>query len=587
MHFNSVVSRVPLLAFLALGAALPTPAPAISILSGPSFTPSAKAPLAGRLRLTTDAASRLRIAVTAGTDHWERNFFDYETNHSVPLLGFKPDRTNQVTVTAIDRYRHETTAGTPIIFRTGPLPGNFPKINLLKSDPEKMEPGYTLFRILVGSPTYTAMVDNGGDVVWYANLPSTADMRQLDNGNLLTPLSTNFVEYNMLGETVRELAAPEGLPIDQHDAVPTDHGTILYISYEHHIVDHYPSSATNPDAPLQTTNVLYNQVVEISATDGALLHTWSLYDMLDPRRIDYLAFQIGLDPQHGNAVIEDPRDDSLIVSLRHQDAVIKFSRSGQLKWILGTHANWAAPWQPFLLTPVGSPFEWSYAQHAPLITPQGTLLLFDDGNYRASPFDAYVGDANNYSRAVEYDINEQTMEVTQVWDAGRTNTDVRLFAHALGNADWLPKTGNVLINYGNITYVDGLRPGPSGGSAVRIRELTHEPIPQVVFDLELYDRSKTNSVNTGYWVYRSHRVPDLYPHPADPVTDLTMTYEDGTPVLQFSADETRTYTVETSKDLQTWRDAGDATPEAESGEFSFVDDQADGLSTRYYRVMTE
>ena len=56
--------------------------------------------------------------------------------------------------------------------------------------------------------------------------------------------------------------------------------------------------------------------------------------MLDPRRITYLGGKIGTvwDSEHANAVIEDPRDDSLIVSMRAQNAVIKFSRAtGQLE----------------------------------------------------------------------------------------------------------------------------------------------------------------------------------------------------------------------------------------------------------------
>src|SRR5262249_39332709 len=157
------------------------------------------------------------------------------------------------------------------------------------------------------------------------------------------------------------------------------------------------------------------QIVELSATNSALLNTWSLIDMLDPTRIDYLTFLIpfwGVDAEHANAITEDPRDNSLIVSLRNQDAVVKFSRTtGQLKWILGPHQNWGPEWQPYLLNPVGPSFQWQYGQHAPVITPQGTLLLYDNGNLRAEPFDATVADADNYSRAVEYSIDETNMQV--------------------------------------------------------------------------------------------------------------------------------------------------------------------------------
>ena len=182
-------------------------------------------------------------------------------------------------------------------------------------------------------------------------------------------------------------------------------------------------------------------MVEISAANAALLNTWSPINVLDPLRITYLIdrWEGGWDSEHVNAVIEDPSDDSLIVSLRHQNAVVKISRAtGQLRWILGPPANWGPAWQPYLLTPVGTPFVWQYGQHSPILTPQGTLMLFDNGNFRASPFAPSVTDSNNYSRAVEYSINEQTMEVSQVWDYGRTNAAQRLYADHEGNAEPLP-----------------------------------------------------------------------------------------------------------------------------------------------------
>ncbi|MEZ4241635.1 MAG: aryl-sulfate sulfotransferase [Myxococcota bacterium] len=37
---------------------------------------------------------------------------------------------------------------------------------------------------------------------------------------------------------------------------------------------------------------------------------------------------------HANAVEVDPRDDTLIVSVRHQDAVLKLTRDGEIRWIL-------------------------------------------------------------------------------------------------------------------------------------------------------------------------------------------------------------------------------------------------------------
>lgn len=568
---------------------------ALTILSGPSFTKAANAPLAGLLQLTTDEDTRVSVSVSDGTDVWERRFYDYATTHSVPLLGFKPGRTNEITVTVYDRHHNPFTAAQPLAFITAPLPLNFPVLTLLQSDPARMEPGYTLFNLQVHGTTYwyVTIVDSGGEVVWYNSAPSTADVRQLDNGDLFMPAATSFVEMNLLGETVNTWAAAPGLPINVHDGVPTGHGTILYLSDAFALVTYYPTSMTNPSAPLVTSEIRYQRVAEISATNASLLNTWSPVNVLDPRRINYLITFGGgsWDSEHSNAVIEDPSDDSLIVSMRNQNAVIKFSRAtGQLIWILGPPENWGPDWQPYLLTPVGDPFFWQYGQHAPVITPQGTLLLFDDGNYRASPFDPPVPDTNNYSRAVEYSINEQTMEVSQVWDYGRTNVAERLYVGYEGNADPLPKTGNVLVDFPAVQYVNGVPPSSYGPTAtmVRLTEVTHDAVPQIVFDLQISMYANTNAAYEDCSAYRGHRIPDLYAHLPQPVADLSVSYQRGAPLLEFSADDARTYSIVASTNLVDWTVIGMASESpVQSGDFSFADTQSGGSPTRYYRVETQ
>jgi hypothetical protein len=570
---------------------------AVTILSGPSFTPATNAPLAGTVQLTTDEAARVSVSVNDGYGSWQRNFYDFSTAHSVPLFGFKPARTNTVTVTVVDRYRNQFTADQPMQFVTGPLPTNFPNLHLLHSEPDRMEPGYTLFRLeLNGNANgYATIVNSGGEVVWYGNIPAISDVRLLPNGHLFfpSPPSNNIQEIDLLGNLVKSWPAPRGFIVNHHDAVPTDHGTILFFNTANEVVSNYPTSLTVSNAPKTTATISYQTVVEISAADASLVNTWTPITVLDPLRITYLGGKIGTvwDSEHVNAVIEDPQDDSLIVSLRAQNAVIKISRAtGQLKWILGPPANWGASWQPYLLNPVGTPFLWQYGQHAPVLTPQGNLLMFDNGNFRASPFATSVPDTSNYSRAVEYQINEDTMEVSQVWDYGRTNVSQRLYVDHEGNAEPEPQTGNVLIDFASVKYINGVAPSSYGPSAyiVRLTEVTHDETPQIVFDLELSEFDNPLFSFKGCTAYRAHRIPDLYAHPAQPVADLSVTCENGVSRLEFSADDTRTYVIEASTNLVDWEAIGVALEdEQERGNFSFEDDQFDELPTRYYRVVTQ
>ncbi len=574
--------------------AVPFSSHAVTILTGPTFTKATNAPLAGVLQLSTDVATRVSVSVNDGTNLWERRFYDYATTHSIPLFGFKPARTNQLTVTVYDQQRRQFTASQPLPFVTSSLPSNFPILTLLHSEPERMEPGYTLFRTAMKGETfwYVTIVDSAGQVVWYGTPPTTADVRWLANGHLFMPSTNDFYEIDLLGQTVQSWDMAPHLLINLHDGVPTDHGTILYLSNTNQNVSNYPTSMTDSNAPLATQLVNYEKVVEISMTNSSQVQTWTPFDELDPRRISYLIskFGPGWDSEHCNAVIEDPSDDSLIVSMRHQNALVKISRAtGELIWILGPHENWNAPWQPYLLTPVGTPFFWQYGQHSPILTPQGTLLVHDNGNFKAMPFAASVAASNNYTRAVEYSINEQTMEISQVWEYGRTNMAQRIYSDHEGSVEPEPKTGNVLIDFAAISYVDGAPPSTNGPAAymTRITEVTHDSVPQVVFDLALSLYSNTNTTYKDVSTYRAHRIPDLYTHPALPVADLSVRWQGGMPHLDFSADDALTYNVQSSSNLLNWQTIGVAVEDdPPAGNFSFADPASDP-SARYYRVVTQ
>jgi arylsulfate sulfotransferase len=304
-------------------------------------------------------------------------------------------------------------------------------------------------------------------------------------------------------------------------------------------------------------------------------------------RMTYLTFRQttqGLDIHHFNAIIEDPRDLSIIVSLRNQNAVVSFRRDGTLKWILGPHELWGPEHQKFLLQPVGEPFEWIYAQHAPRITPAGTLLVYDNGNHRATPFDPDVPDSENYSRVVEYRIDEERMEVEQVWEYGG-NIEEPLYTGSVGNAELLPNTGNILVNFGNVSYINHVRPSQTSSQAsmARIKEVTHTENPEVVFDLAIFDYDNVSPTYRGNWVYRCYRIPDLYGHMPVPVSDLSISMINNKPMLQFSGDPARSYSIQASRDLKDWSEIGPAQPNA-AGEYSFTD--ATAAAGNYYRVIT-
>ena len=486
-----------------------------------TLNPNNNTPLAGLLELSTQVPTQVILMLSDGNTTWSISFEEFGTHHLLTVLGLRPEKTHTIRVQAVDQEGN-ITAEDIIEVTTDPLPPKFPTIEVI-SQPDLMEPGVTLFSDF--DEGLLIIVNEIGEVIWYYDDKNDFGRpiygaRRLSNGNLLF-LESGFqiVEINMIGTVVlswqtifSELNTAIEIEFSHHEVFEMPSGNLLLLSSEVRAFDNYPTSETDPTAPVETANIVGDVIVEFSR-DGAVLNEWKLIDLLDPYRIGYDSLDslwdfvypeaVGgtRDWSHGNAVIYDPNDDSIIVSVRHQDAVIKISRkTGELIWILGPHENWKTPFNRYLFNfPPGDDFEWPYHPHAPELTPDRTILLFDNGNFRASPFDPKVEDSNNYSRAVEYQIDEATMEINQIWEY-RGLANETLFSQTMGDVDSLPETGNVLITFGD--FSGDLK----GISSARVVEVTHTTPAEKVFELNL-----SRDASSPLRVYRSERLEGLYP----------------------------------------------------------------------------
>ena len=488
----------------------------IIVTSGPSLTmnPNENTPLAGVVELAASVPVRVTLEIGEGAERRIVEFPDYAIEHRVPVLGLRPSSVYPVRVTLTDQGGTSLVAAPALEATTGPLPADFPEIDVVVSKPESVEPGYTLLdqihrgRNLVPGELYTIILDKRGDVVWYSTLGWSLMLR-LSNGNLTYRAGSDVTVIDMLGNLISKIRLSLGGL--NHEYVPTPRDTILALGTAYATVDAYPTSDTDCSAPKAPGQLADNPVVEFDA-EGKLVHLWRLSNLLQTSRIGYGSLNaptnVAFDWVHANAVIEDPVDDSLIVSSRHQDAVFKFSKAGVVKWILAPHNNWSEHFKPLLLSPIGSPFEWSYHQHAPMLTGEGTLLVHDNGNYRASPCDPKVPDPQSVSRAVEYRIDEVNMTVQQVWEYG-TDANDQVFNYSRGDANWLPFTGNALITYSDVRYVNGVQSSALGLglSHTRLVEVTREDPPEEVFYALIYDPNDKADIG----IYRSNRIPSLYP----------------------------------------------------------------------------
>jgi len=392
----------------------------------------------------------LSIAVTGPDDAWTLQVDDANTEHEVPILGLTPNGTFQVVVTA---STEDGSGELPLLsFSTEPLPQPFPEIVVEASIPGSMEPGLTMFDV-GETAAYLVVIDHQGRVVWLyvPPGPGVGDVRLLPNGNLLYLAGSDIYEMTMLGDIVHHVEPSERDRRFHHEVFPSAEGTYLTLGFEVTEVDDFHTSEIYPE-PLATVDVTDDTILEVE-TDGTVVRRHSLLDILDPSRIGY---------------------DSLSDHFRLE-----------------------------------TPNDWAHANA--IISSDGTLLLFDNGNHRASPYDGLVPltPEESYSRAVEYRIDEDKMTVEQVWEYG-AELDPRLYASFISDADHMPGTGNVLITFGGLRGLGSETSEEMGRGRFqsRLREVQRGGPDRIVFDVSIY--SNIDDSADGFRSYRSERIPSFH-----------------------------------------------------------------------------
>ncbi|GIW99852.1 MAG: hypothetical protein KatS3mg111_3185 [Pirellulaceae bacterium] len=507
--------------------------------------PIARVPLVAIIDVRTSTAVRAEVEVATGSRRWTQPFpGPPSTNFSFPVMGLSPDTVHRIELTVHATEGTERQTLTPFLFRTPPLPASFPPLHTTLARGGKMEPGVTLFAVNLWHES-TSMLDYGfiigvderGEVVYYCHTEDRiADMRVLSNGNILYQHGSYRYAYeiDLLGRDYHRWVATNltELPDDQsigvevdtmhHDLLELPNGNFMTLATELRHFERYPTSEFDPHAPWAPAYVVCDKVVEFRPQTGEIVDELPLTELLDRRRFGYMALttfwkdkyekllpEPARDWSHANGLLYLPAENCIIVSFRHLDCVMKIDwQSKQIRWILGDPEGWGDAWQAYLLKPQGK-LRWFYHQHAPQITPRGTLLLFDNGNYRARPFHPPVLAPHNRSRVVELGIDEQAMTVRQLFEYSG-EPDAPFYSPFYGEADWLPQTHNLLItDGGRIELADGTPHDdvPGEHQWARIFEITRDDPPEKVFEVEV---DSGLGSQYGWSIYRAMRVPNLW-----------------------------------------------------------------------------
>jgi arylsulfate sulfotransferase len=398
--------------------------------------PYQTAPLTALIIFDTPEDSQISIHVPgkslqAAVDY---PFPGYQQHHEIPIYGLYADALNHVTMRM--KTHNGDSAQTEVDLQTEPLPVFIKNFTIDTVDRTKYNPGFN-FALMDRKPVF----DIDGDVRWYSSLKSWEVFTNLKNGRFLFTYSEGgqegdvLMEEDLLGKIYAIYNIADGI---HHDIYELPTGNLLITSADIH------------------SKTIEDYIIEVDRKSGHIVRSHDLKDILDPGRPHQVEELAANDWLHLNSIVYDPSDHSIIISSKAQSAVVKLTYPEmQIKWILGPHDNWSPKFQPYLLSPSGTGFEWPWSQHhATLYSPNVLgdnsidILLFDNGMYRSFESARAYLPSEWYSMVAHYSINEANKTVELVWEYGRVRgaasfSALRGSAYRLSNGDVLGTWGDI------------------------------------------------------------------------------------------------------------------------------------------------
>ena len=426
------------------------------------------------------------------------------------------------------------TDGTTIGFQTGTPTVTFPSMTtpIPASGEDSLGDHVLLMDGLFQNGGFPLATDLAGNVIWYyAAFDSPTQTgailtRAVPGGTMLViangPNSANSVtnsqilrEIDLAGNTVRETNATrireQLVAMGGQSACAMGGAACLFGAFHHEAIrlpngdtmafgdveQMFPAGTQGSTGPV---DIIGDIIVELDQ-NFQVVWSWSAFDhdgggtQLDINRPAvlgetckqggggcpplYLA-SVANDWLHSNSLQYRTTDHNLIMSLRHQDWVIKIDYqdgqgTGDILWRLGNEGDFS-----IIST---DPWPWFSHQHDAGFEPNGVFDVFDDGNTRVAD---NPGLTEN-SRGQAYRINETTMVATQI-----LNADLGVYSFALGSAQ--------LLSNGNYHFLAGINTGPSGSEFSQSIEVL--PNGSIGFIEQSTDTA-----------YRSFRMPNLYSPP--------------------------------------------------------------------------
>jgi arylsulfate sulfotransferase len=399
-------------------------------------------------------------------------------------------------------------------FTTGALPaGKLPTLSATTAPGMTPQSGVELLDFVsvgvVASKVGVAVADLSGNVLWtydpgLASALAPNPIKLMPNGHFLINFSNGLAdgdgsvlqEIDLSGQVIWQMTAAQ---LNQALAAATCAGCNITVVGTHHDI------ALLPNGHMVVIAALQKVVSGVTVTGDVLIDLdqnhkpvwlWNEFDHLDINRRPYLY----PDWTHTNAILYSADDGNLIISIRHQNWLLKIdynngTGAGDILWHLGFQGDFA------LLNAGGSTdtndTDWFFAEHGPSFTTTNTtgdfsLVLFDNGDDRGVTVVAggtcgVKGQPACFSTVSILNLDETAKTATLAFNPTTPN-----YSFFGGNAE--------VLQNGNVEYDEASTTPPPANNAA-IFEVTQASPPQTVWQMQI----------TGQYAYRGMRIPSLYP----------------------------------------------------------------------------
>ncbi len=494
-------------------------------------------PFPGRMKV------RFGETKSYGLDTWYQSTDTNNGQVSIFVAGMKEQTTYHMIASVIlgnDIYATDTAGDQT--FTTGKIlsPQN---VNFSEHVTATTTPGMTPQPGIEITNPLNALVafDLQGNQIWtyYAPDPfvdALDGFKLLPNGDFIIVLGpppggsapiNEIREIDLAGDTVKEinmadlnvalLSAPStctecpsiagNLATFHHDVTPLPNGHVLVMTS---MVKNLPPSQTGEP---KAANVIGDVVVDLDENWNPVW-AWNEFNHLSTMRHPFS----WPDWTHSNAIVYSPDDGDFLISIRHQNWVIKVnyqngSGDGSMVWKLGEGGT-------LKLMGGSDPVDWQYAQHDPGYFSPNTsgvfeLGLMDNGDDRLYPASNKTCTPQGalptsclYSTIPVFRIDEKAKTATLVFhqklpaspanQAGGPITN--FYSYFGGNTDELAN-GDVEYDLCGLV-IPPAKAGETAGTSSLVREVTPDPKdPKTVWSLQLQNQN----------FYRAFRIPSLYP----------------------------------------------------------------------------